>query len=169
MDSNGKCGLYGNDMSCYPVSSATDVGQYASMYLDSEGRFHIAYYDATSSVLKYAVEFDSGGNCDVLGSAQCDEIDTMMQGCNPLGMSMAEDPAGYPVIAYQSADGSLNVARPLAALGLPAGSEDCGPLDLSLTWYRDTIDPSGGWVAHRDGGYVSIAVDSAGLATIAYY
>jgi hypothetical protein len=78
-------------------------------------------------MLKYAIEVDSGGDCGVLGSAQCDEIDAMMQGYNALGLSMAEDPAGCPVTAHQSADGSLNVARPLAAIGLPAGSGNCGP------------------------------------------
>jgi hypothetical protein len=93
----------------------------------------------------------------------------MMQGYNPLGVSMAEDAAGYPIIAYQSQYGSLNAARPLGALGMPAGSGNCGPEIPFTTWYCETIDPAGKWVYHRDGDYVSIAVDSAGLATVAYY
>jgi hypothetical protein len=165
----GNCGPYGTDWSCYPISSATNVGQYASLYLDSEDRFHIAYYDATSHRLKYAVEVESGGNCGVLGSAQCDEIDAMMQGYNPLGLSIAEDAAGYPIIAYQSADRSLNVARPLAAVGLPAGSGNCGPEVPLATWYCETIDSPGIWIPYRNGDYVSIAVGPSGLATIAYY
>jgi hypothetical protein len=164
----GNCGP-GNSWSCYAVDATADVvGEYASIYVDSEGHFHIAYYDDTNDVLKYARFVGSDGNC-ALGQAQCDEIDSMMQGYNPLGVSIAEDPAGHPVIAYQSQYGALNVARPLAALGLAAGSGNCGPEDLFLTWYCETIDPAGGWVTHRDGDYVSIAVDSGGLATIAYY
>jgi hypothetical protein len=159
----------GNSWTCYPVSSAADVGQYASLYLDSEAHYHIAYYDAISHTLRYAVEVDSGGNCGVLGSAQCDEIDAMMQGYNPLGLSIAEDPAGYPVIAYQSRYGSLKLARPLAALGLPAGSGNCGPETPFSSWYCETIDPAGTWIPYRNGDYVSIDVSPSGLATIAYY
>jgi hypothetical protein len=139
------------------------------MYLDGEGRFHIAYYDATHDVLKYAVDVGSGGNCGVLGSAQCEEIDSMMQGYNPLGVSMAEDPAGYPIIAYQSQHGALNLARPLPALGMPGGSGNCGPETPFSTWHCETIDPAGTWIHYRNGDYVSIAVSPSGLATIAYY
>jgi hypothetical protein len=57
-------------------------------------------------------------------------MDAMMTGYHPLGVSIAEDAASYPIIAYQSASGSLNVARPLAALGLPAGGGNCGPENL---------------------------------------
>jgi hypothetical protein len=131
--------------------------------------FHIAYYDATTDALKYAVDVDSGGNCGVLGSAQCDEIDSMWTGSHPLGVSMAEDPAGYPIIAYQSQSGSLNVARPLAALGLPASGGNCGPENLFSTWYCETINRDNPWVPARHGDFVSIALNPSGLATIAYF
>jgi hypothetical protein len=160
----------GNNWASYPVTgSTTDAGQHASLYVDDDMRFHIAYYDATNDELKYAVEVDSGGNCGILGSARCVTIDSMPAGYHPLGMSIAEDAAGHPIIAYQSASGSLNVARPLAALGLPAGSGNCGPESPFATWRCDTIDRSGTWVRYRNGDYASIAVNSAGLATIAYY
>jgi hypothetical protein len=136
--------------------------------VDAGNRFHIAYYDDTADKLKYAVNIGGGGNCGVLGSAQCDEIDTMMQGYNRLGVSVAEDAAGYPIIAYQSQYGSLNVARPLAALGLPPGGGNCGPENLFYTWYCETIDRYGMWTPYRNGDYVSIAVGPSGLATIAY-
>jgi hypothetical protein len=159
----------GNSWHCYAVDSAPNVvGQYASIYVDSQDHFHIAYYDDTNDVLKYAVHVGSGGNC-ALGQAQCHVIDAMMQGYNPLGVSIAEDPAGYPVIAYQSHYGALNLARPLAALGVPAGGGNCGPETPFSTWHCETIDPAGTWIRYRNGDYVSIAVDSAGLVTIAYY
>jgi hypothetical protein len=159
----------GNSWTCYPVAVSNDVGQYASMYVDSANRFHIAYYDATTDMLKYAVNVGSGGNCGVLGSAQCDEIDAMQTGYHPLGVSIAEDAAGYPIIAYQSEWGDLNVARPLAALGLPAGGGNCGPEIPFSTWYCETIDPHGTRITYRNGDFASIALSSSGLATIAYY
>jgi hypothetical protein len=94
----------------------------------------------------------------------------MMQGYSPVGISMAEDTAGHPIIAYHDQQGSLNVARPLAALGLPPGYGNCGPETLFRTWSCETIDPHDGkWIPYRNGDYVSIAVSPSGLATIAYY
>jgi hypothetical protein len=163
------CGFWGNDMACYGVAGGNDVGKYASMYVDSAGDFHIAYYDATEDVLKYAYEVSSTGNCGVIGSAQCDTIDSMQADYHPLGISIAEDPAGYPAIAYQAANGSLKLARPLVALGLPAGAGNCGPGDLFSTWYCETIDRHGNYVNYRNGDYVSLDFSPSGLATIAYY
>ena len=165
----GNCGHYGTDWVCYPVSgSSADVGQYASMYMDDSGSFHIAYYNATANSLMYAADVGSGGNCGILGSAQCDEIDAMPAGYHPMGISIAEDAAGYPVIAYQAANGSLNVARPVDALGLTAGAGNCGPENPFSTWYCETIDHAGTWITYRNGDYASIITNSSGLATIAY-
>jgi hypothetical protein len=173
VEESANCGLYGSDMACYPVdASANDVGKYSSLYVDSADKFHIAYYDATEKKLMYARELAGGdGNCGVLGSAQCDEIDAMQADYHPVGISIAEDPAGYPAIAYQSANGSLKLARPLAALGMQAGSGNCGPEDLFLTWYCQTVDPSVSLpdFNYRNGDYVSLAFSPSGLATIAYY
>jgi hypothetical protein len=168
--SDGNCGFWDGDMACYPVTGASaDVGRYASLYVDSSNHFHIAYYDATNKKLKYAYQVDdAGGNCGILGSARCVEIDSMPADYHPLGISIAEDANGYPVIAYQSADGSLNVARPLAALGMPAGSGNCGPQDPFLTWHCATIDRSGIWINYRNADFASITLSSSGLATIAY-
>lgn len=167
--SGTNCGPGGNTWTCYPVTGGTiDVGRYASMYVDNGSKFHIAYYDATHHELKYAVNVGSGGNCGVFGSAQCDTIDEMYVDVYPLGISIVEDSAGYPLIAYQSYFGSLNVARPLAALGLPASAGNCGPEELFYTWFCETINPFNPWVPARHGDYVSIDISSAGLATIAY-
>ena len=89
---------------------------------------------------------------------------------HPVGIAIAEDASGYPVIAYQSANGSLKVARPVAALGLPIEYGNCGPVSyLYPSWYCQTIHRSGQYVTYRNGDFVSIATNSAGLATIAYY
>ncbi|MHA1937511.1 MAG: hypothetical protein ACW97O_04810 [Candidatus Thorarchaeota archaeon] len=157
----------GNSWLCYPVSVANDVGQYASLYMDNSNHFHIAYYDATADELKYAVDVGGGGNCGVLGSAQCDTIDSMPADSHPLGVSIAEDKSYYPFIAYQAKNGSLNVARPVSALGLPGGSGNCGP-GLS-TWYCETVDAHNPWIPYRNGDFVSIAINPDGLATIAYF
>jgi len=158
----------GNTWLCYPVSSANDVGQYASLFMDRDNHFHIAYYDATTDELKYAVDDGSPGNCGVFDSAQCEAIDSMPSGYHPMGVSMTKDAAGYPIIAYQSDNGSLNLARPLGALGLIAGSGNCGPENPFSTWYCETIDRSGTWNPYRHGDFVSIAMSRSGLANIAY-
>jgi hypothetical protein len=172
METTGNCGIYGDDMACYGVAGGNDVGRYSSLYLDSADRFHIAYYDATDEQLMYAVELASGppGNCGVLGSAQCDEIDAMPANYHPLGISLDEDPAGRPVIAYQGEYQDLKLARPLTALGLPGGAGNCGPEELFLLWFCDTIDPYWPWSpgGARQGDFVSLDVDPSGLAYIAY-
>ena len=153
---------------CIPVSTANDVGKYASLYVDNGDDFHIAYYDATADELKYAVEVSGNGTCGVSGSAECKTIDSMPAGSHPVGVSMAEDAAGYPIIAYQSENNSLNVAQPVAALGLSGGGGNCGPENPFSTWYCKTIDRSGTWTPYRHGDFVSIALNQSGLATIAY-
>jgi hypothetical protein len=164
----GFCGPGGTWL-CYPVSVANDVGQYASLYVDNSNDFHIAYYDATIDKLKYAFDKGSEGNCGLLGSAQCDTIDDMMDSDYiPHGVSMAEFYAGYPIIAYQSKEGGLNVARPAAVV--PGKILNCGPLSMSgYTWYCETINPPGTWIYYTNGDFVSIDLRSNGLATIAYY
>ncbi|MCJ7549982.1 MAG: hypothetical protein MUQ30_09910 [Anaerolineae bacterium] len=89
---------------------------------------------------------------------------------HPVGISIAEDANGYPVIAYQSEYGSLNVARPGAALGLALDQGNCGPFYfLYPSWSCETIDPHGSYINYRNGDFVSITTNSSGLATIAYY
>jgi hypothetical protein len=178
--STKNCGPGGNTWFCYPVSSANDAGQYASLYVDNLSRFHIAYYVATREEsrkyeLKYAVDTGGGGNCGVFGSAQCDAIDLMMADYHHPGVSIAEDANGYPIIAYQGEYGSLKVARPLAALDLQNtyGAGNCGPphpqWPSNGSWHCAIIDRYGRIGNYRNADYASIAVRPSGLATIAYY
>jgi hypothetical protein len=88
---------------------------------------------------------------------------------HPLGVAIAEDAAGYPMIAYQAANTSLKLARPLDALGLPPGYGNCGPQEgLFQTWLCETIDRHGWYLPYRNGDFAAIDVSRAGLATIAY-
>ena len=151
----------------------TNSGKYASLYVDvNNGDLpHIAHYDSSNGNLEYAVYVGSGGNCGFNNSAtkfewQCDEIEYVGTSTHPKGVSLAVDASGYPIIAYQSISGSLNVAHPLAALGLPVGGGNCGPIS---TWYCRTIDRHSPWVPYRHGDYVSIALNQSGLATVAYF
>lgn len=162
------CGPGNTSWLCYPVDAANDVGQYASLYVDNSNDFHIAYYDATIDKLKYAFNKGSGGNCGLFDSAQCDTIDDMMDSDYiPHGVSMAEFYAGYPIIAYQSKNGDLNVARPGAVV--PGKLMNCGPTSVGDTWYCETIRRHGRIGPVRHGDFVSIDLTSNGLATIAYY
>jgi hypothetical protein len=169
--SGTNCGPGGSSWTCIPVSggAAKDVGRYASLAVDSAKRFHIAYYDATDETLKYAVDVGGGGNCGAFGSAQCEEIDLMPADYHPLGIAIALDAAGYPIIAYQAENTSLNLARPLDAVGLPPGYGNCGPEEgLFRTWICETIDQHGSVITYRNGDYAAIATNDSGLATIAY-
>ncbi len=149
-----------------------NAGQYASLYVDTDNGDlpHIAHHDATNGELGYAVFVGSNGNCGFNASStkfewQCDKIDSMVTGAHPKGVSLAVDGAGYPIIAYQSGGtGWLKVARPAAALGLLVGN--CGPQNLFYTWQCETISIG---MSVRQADFLSVAVNPAGLATIAYY
>jgi hypothetical protein len=151
-----------------------EAGQYASLAVDTDHGDvrHIAHYDGTNNKLEYAKYVGSGGNgnCGFDSSStkflwQCDEIDDMgPDPYSPRGLDIAVDNAGYPIIVY-GANYTLKIARPVAALGLLVGN--CGPVDLFYTWQCDTIAQSR--VGQGQANYVSLAVNSAGLGTIAYY
>ena len=149
---------------------STPSGKYASLVVDvNHGDLpHIAHYDSTNGTLEYAVYVGSGGNCGMSSAViyewQCDDIDNVGAGINPKGVSITVDGAGYPIIAYQSGGSVLKVARPAAALGQLIGN--CGPQDPFYTWQCEAISFG---VSIGQGDYVSLAVNSAGLATIAYH
>jgi len=172
----GNCGP-GNSWYCRRVHQPTlDTGKYVSLYVEDSGLAHIAYHNVTSGTLEYAKWVGSGGNCGFSSQSmqfewQCDEIDDTGTSLTAMGVALAEDGAGYPIIAYQ--DGSddqapvaLKVARPHVALD-PNTVPNCGPENLFLTWYCESIDGGGAYT--DEAGSVSLAVNTAGLATIAYH
>ena len=149
----------------------TNSGQFASLYVDVDNGDlpHIAHYDSSNGKLGYALYVGSGGNCGFNSSStkfewQCDEIESVGTGTHPKGVSLVTDGAGYPVIAYQSGESVLKVARPAIAQGLLVGN--CGPESLFYTWQCDPIRVG---IGVSMGDYVSLAVNSTGLSTIAYY
>jgi hypothetical protein len=173
---DGNCGPT-DSWYCRSVHQPTlDTGEYVSLYVEDSGLPHIAYHNVTSGTLEYAKYVGSGGNCGFSSQSmkhewQCDEIDDMGTSLTPMGVSIAEDGAGYPIIAYQDASedqtpAALKVARPHVALD-PNTVPNCGPQDLFLTWYCESIDGGGAYT--DEAGSVSLAVNSAGLATIAYH
>ena len=151
-------------------SSGHPAGQFASLAVDVNNgdRPHIAHYDNVNGTLEYAVFVGSDGNCGMNSSNiwewQCDEIDSMGTGSHPRGVSLALDEAGYPIIAYQTGGSGLKIARPAAALGQLSGN--CGPANPFYTWQCEVISMG---VGISQGDYLSLAVNSAGLSTMAYY
>lgn len=169
----------GNSWTCWMIDTPGDVGQFASLSMNpATNQPHIAYYDANNEKLKYAT-YQGSGNCGFNSQSfnfewQCDEIESVGTGTHPMGVSLAVDGAGYPLIAYQNATeaplGTLKVARPVAALNQLVGN--CGPVpSLFYTWQCDTLLPLGPYydIHYRPADYVGIDLNSAGLATIAYY
>ena len=150
--------------------SGTPSGQYASLFVDvNNGDLpHIAHYDSTNGKLGYAVYVGSGGNCGMSNTLvyewQCDEIEFVGTGAHPRGVSLAVDGDGRPIIAYQSGGSGLKVARPAAALNQLSGN--CGPADPFYAWQCETISLG---ISISQGDFLSLVVNSAGLATIAYY
>ncbi|TFG68999.1 MAG: hypothetical protein E4H27_07485 [Anaerolineales bacterium] len=152
-----------------PVSSSS--GKYASLVVDTHNGDlpHIAHYNSSSGMLEYAVYVGGNeGNCGMSNTLkyewQCDAIDNIGTGTDPKGVSIAVDGSGYPIIAYQSGGSGLKVARPAAALGLLTGN--CGPVNLFYTWQCKTISMG---IGFEQGDYMALALNSAGLSTIAYY
>jgi hypothetical protein len=152
------------------AGSGNPAGQFASLAIDVNNgdRPHIAHYDSVNGSLEYAVFVGSDGNCGLnsynIWEWQCDEIDSMGTDTHPRGISLALDGAGYPIIAYQTGGSGLKIARPAIAVGQLSGN--CGPADPFYTWQCDVISIGFGI---SQGDYLSLAVNSAGLSTMAYY
>jgi hypothetical protein len=185
--SGGNCGPGGNTWQCDTIDGDTgsnpDVGLFPSLYVDKViDNPKIAYYDKTNGNLKYA-EIPSGNDtyaCGPLISGlfhlwRCVPVDSM--GANLIshvGVSLAVDSAGYPIIAYQDASvdlapAGLKVARPAPAVGLPLGIGNCGappPGGLFNWWQCETLDYGGAHSSVAD--YVAIGISPSGLAMVAY-
>lgn len=127
----------------YNTVTTNDIGMYSSIVLSPSGRAHVAYYDYTSSDLKYTTNesgaWDSVGvNVDPAG--------------NRVGeyTSIAIDSTGrLHVSYYDRTNGNLKYAISSTAFA---------------TWQTDTLD-SGGDV----GLFTDIAIGTGNLVHISYY
>jgi Thermolysin metallopeptidase, alpha-helical domain/Thermolysin metallopeptidase, catalytic domain len=130
----------------------------------------IAYYDGLEQSLRIAQHLGTGaGNCGPYNTWQCDSIEEFWGYDDQMGVSLALDSAGQPLIAYSQWPGSvqLKVAQPASRLGLPSGN--CGP---GQTWQCDVVDDGqrgGAW--HNVGEFPALAFYpySGDLAGIAYF
>lgn len=163
----GNCGL-NNSWQCDTLDATGSVGLFPSLKIDKGASENprIAYYDSTNGKLKFAGK-TSSGNCGPGGNTwQCDAIADMGAGLlGYLGVSLAVDPTGKPLIAYldasdDQAPARLRAAQPLSAPGLG----NCGPF---LNWECTTVDGGGSFT--NEGSFVSLAFNSKGKPIIAYY
>jgi len=173
--SGGTCGSGEYDCVVIDGSSAADVGQSAALTgrRSAADPHRIAYYDRTNGKLKYAFQTGSNANCGE-GKWFCGIVDSIGANISIVGLSMALDKNGYPIIAYEDAMGqssTLNIARPYFAVDLGWGN--CGgtfPGYLFTYWQCDTIDNAAYGVGSVNvGQYTSVAVGPGGLGTIVYY
>ncbi len=172
----GNC-YSGGDYDCLAIDLTGDVGISSSLTAprSSTDKPRIAYYDKTNGYLKYAFPTSSGANCGG-GAWFCGMVDSIGAGIiSNVGISMALDENGSPIIAYENAaedlaPSKLNIARPAAAVDLLIGN--CGALPPGYSfyyWQCDTVDNAAygsGYV--NVAAYTSVAVSPSGLATIAY-
>jgi hypothetical protein len=173
----GNCGS-NNNWWCRKVNrSGMDTGRYVSLFVEKENNNpHLAYYNATSDMLEHAAFVDTDGNCGwcsiSLGCEwQCDGIDDMGESSTSMGIAIAGDGRGRPLIAYQDASAGLTkqvlkIAHPAAVVD-PVVTPNCGPANPSHTWYCETIDQGGEYT--NEAGSVSVAVNKTRLTAIAYH
>jgi len=155
---------------------------FPSLAIDQNNHAHIAYYSYADGKLKYANYVGSGGNCGINATTsqseyQCDSIDSIGTGLTRVGLSLAIDPSGHAIIAYQNSSDplgfpTLDIARPMVAYaGKIAGN--CGPtVGIVPQWQCDTLDNAtegggGGYLYEAE--YTSVTIEPTGLAYISYY
>lgn len=120
--------------------ASTNVGAFAALAIDGDGRTRVAYYDVANGNLKYAIK--AGGTWS---------LDTADASANSVGLhcGLAIDIQGNPHVSYYDATtGDLKYARKSGGV-----------------WTRETAESS----ASDVGQFTSIALDASGNPFISYY
>lgn len=122
-----------------PVFTLGDVGENASLAIDSADQLHISYLDATNANLMYAYYNGTSWVTELVDSGVDDSI---------FGTSIAVDSSNIPHIAYNDGLGNLKYARRF------------GPNNFNFNFVDEAGDNTG-W-------YPSLALDSQNQPYIAY-
>ncbi|MBN1811201.1 MAG: hypothetical protein JXA14_05130 [Anaerolineae bacterium] len=156
--SGGNCGsgAAADQWECKTIDTGEGVGQYSSINLYGAGADYpeIVYYDSGNDRLKRAIYTGGfGSGCTpALGDWVCNVIDTA--GGKYASADRGLD--GHLHIAYATTGNKLKYAAYVGSGG------NCGP---SNTWYCEEIEDIG---TDSDSRGISLAIDDAGYAVIAY-
>ena len=169
---------YGNctnmHFDCATIDEGISRGQFVSLHSPKSAtdKMRLAYYDRWNGKLRYA-EFRGGTSDNTCAHPQftCQVVDFVGDFLDVVGLDMAVDKQGHPIIAYMDASDDmwpsiLKIARPSAAYGQIVGN--CGeppPGLLAPIWICKALD--GDQYTHKAGS-VGVSVSPAGLATVAY-
>jgi hypothetical protein len=134
--------------------------------------YYLVYYDLTAGMIKIAFYVGMNGNCSADGQWTCYAVDMVGKPPGHIGLSLAVDGQGLPIIAYMDASEeigptNLKIARPVSVYGLEHGN--CGdiPPGMGVQYWQCTfIDTGNAYV--DEAGFAAVSVNSVGLATIAY-
>ncbi len=142
----------------------SDVGYFTSLVAPQSAGdvIRIAYHDKTNGKLKYYAS-DWGPVV----------VDDMGTSISPMGISMAMDKEGYPIIAYQQISSEfsppeLRIARPNSVYG-DEEYGNCGdppPGYLFQYWRCNTLDNASQYTAEAN--YAALIINSRGMLAIAY-
>ncbi len=155
-----------------PVAAAASVNSLSfQLREDLTNEYaRIAFIDGASGLLKHAFSITgSSTTCGLPGSPhwQCDTVDTAGTGAR--GLSLAVDPAGYSVIAYENAPDEGPSSVKVAQMWI-YGPGNCGVAGDANKWQCEWVEApapaTGGYVSM--GAYVALTIDPDGLGRVAY-
>lgn len=127
-------------------TSTSGAGKYNSAVADGNGRFHVAYYDATSGALMYA------WGASITGPWTRTPVTAVSAGDGRY-LSLAADVEGNLHLSCLNASGTK-----VMYLAKAAGGAWSAPVEIGDAWS-----------AAGKAGFTSIAVDRAGFAHVSFY
>jgi hypothetical protein len=138
-----------------PQLGGFDVGRASRLVIDDGGRFHVAYYDATSRGTRYALRSGAGWNREYMDRPpQGGTADTTQT--RGLYLALTVDAAGQPHAAVHEFRGVSNGGERLRYLRKQGEN-----------WTPEIVE-SPTTVGTKVGRYPSIAIDRDGIPQLAY-